>query len=333
MRLNEKIKTVVNSLQGWDDVVNGQTSKILQKCKTTAEAIVEADLDWEAIKRPISIETKKGNFSDCPDRFALTRQDRLFHSPPIFGIVKKKYVPLQNKEAFSFFDGILSLKAATIAAAGSFDEGRIVYILAKLPGTIKVIDKDISEKYLLLSNTHDGKQSVTIKFIPVRIVCTNQLTSTSLDGSTLRVIHSRGVQDRLTSAKNLLGLINTQFDTIESNFKKMIKIKMSSKDVDLYMQKIYNPNAKRSDKNLISATKPSFNNKGLESSKELWVAGKGNDIKGVSGTLWAAYNGVTEYIDHHTKQRTGEAMLKSIWTGAGDLIKRRAYNEAVKLLK
>ena len=316
MKAKEKIKTVVNGLLNWKDVVDNPSSKILQRCKTTADAIVEADLDWEAIKRPISMETKKDSFSGCPDRFALTRQDRLFHSPPIFGIVKKKYTPLQNKDAFSFFDGILHLKAALIAAAGSFDEGRIVYILAKLPGEIKVIDKDISEKYLLLSNTHDGKQSVTIKFIPMRIVCSNQLTSTSLDGSTLRVIHSKGVQDRLTSAKNLLGLINTQFDAIESNFKKMVKIKMTSKEVDQYILKIYNPNAGKKSTGLISTSQPAINNKGIQTSKELWTAGQGNNIKGVSGTLWAAYNGVTEYIDHHTKQRTGEAMLKSIWPRA-----------------
>jgi hypothetical protein len=40
-------------------------------------------------------------------------------------------------------------------------------------------------------------------------------------------------------------------------------------------------------------------------SKRLFETGKGNEINGVAGTLWAAYNGVAEYVDFH-KYKTGD---------------------------
>jgi hypothetical protein len=32
---------------------------------------------------------------------------------------------------------------------------------------------------------------------------------------------------------------------------------------------------------------------------ELYASGQGSDLPGVRGTAWAAYNSVTEWVDHH----------------------------------
>ena len=65
-------------------------------------------------------------------------------------------------------------------------------------------------------------------------------------------------------------------------------------------------------------------------SKRLFETGKGNEINGVAGTLWAAYNGVTEYVDFH-KYKTGDGKwLETVWFGAGDAIKTRAFEAALR---
>ena len=56
--------------------------------------------------------------------------------------------------------------------------------------------------------------------------------------------------------------------------------------------------------------------------------GKGNDCPGVRGTLWAAYNGVTELIDHRRTKQTPDRRLDAVWFGDGDHVKGRALRVA-----
>jgi hypothetical protein len=57
-------------------------------------------------------------------------------------------------------------------------------------------------------------------------------------------------------------------------------------------------------------------------------------IPGVRGTLWAAYNGVTECVDHHHRamNTTDGGRLNSIWFGSGYLVEARAFDAAKGVL-
>src|SRR5205823_4457144 len=127
---------------------------------------------------------------------------------PVFGVVGENYRPLQNVEAFAWFDGIVGEGAAIYHTAGALGAGERVWILAKLPGCIQVADDDISHKYLLLSNSHDGESSVQIRFTPVRVVCANTLGQALREpGSAIRVPHTRDLKERLALARRNLRVI------------------------------------------------------------------------------------------------------------------------------
>ncbi|HEY4417355.1 MAG TPA: DUF932 domain-containing protein [Verrucomicrobiae bacterium] len=87
---------------------------------------------------------------------------------------------------------------------------------------------DITEKYLLLSNSHDGKSSVSIKFTPVRVVCQNTLTLALNDGSAWRVSHHSDIHQKLKQANQMLGLIHERFDDMEQTFQAMSRVKLNS---------------------------------------------------------------------------------------------------------
>ena len=60
--------------------------------------------------------------------------------------------------------------------------------------------------------------------------------------------------------------------------------------------------------------------------------GRGNEQVEIAGTLWAAYNGVIELIDHHQTHANSWQRLDSLWFGDGASIKDVAYREACAML-
>ena len=175
----------------------------LDQPATAQEGIAAAHLDWKVVKLPLFAGSKR---IPVTDRFAVVRRrgDLIQRTDPVLGVVSHEYTPLQNHQAFQFFDPIVGQNAAIYHTAGALGNGQRVWILAQLPGYIRVAGDDITEKYLLLSNSHDGKSSVTIKFTPVRVVCQNTLTLALNGGAAWRVSHHRDIQQKLKQAHAML---------------------------------------------------------------------------------------------------------------------------------
>ena len=70
---------------------------------------------------------------------------------------------------------------------------------------------------------------------------------------------------------------------------------------------------------------------------QLFEHGKGNDDPSVKGTVWTAFNAVTEYVDHYrtarSKDNEREARAKSLLFGSGQAIKQAAWDQALVLAK
>jgi len=296
----------------------------LQKPATSEEAIVEAGLNWEVVKKPVYVKLDKR--FQVKDTFAMVRKDKWQRNEcDILGVVGKNYTPVQNKDAFNFFDSIVGDKKAIYHTAGSLSGGKIIWILAKLPGYIRVINNDISEKYLLLSNSHDGSSMVQIKFTPIRVVCMNTLTVALNKGETLKVKHCKDVKDKLTQASELLGIVNEKYDIIERSFKNMVKVKLNEKKLNEYIKTVFPDPADE----LQYATVD--NNR--EMVRDLFENGLGNNLPGVQGTLWAGYNAVTELIDHKITKQNKDMRTKSIWFGNGYNVKQKAFDVANDKMK
>ena len=56
--------------------------------------------------------------------------------------------------------------------------------------------------------------------------------------------------------------------------------------------------------------------------------GKGNENPAIKGTLWAAYNGVTEYLGTEFG-RTQEGRIDSLWFGQSSNLSQKALELAV----
>jgi len=185
------------------------------------------------------------------------------------------------------------------------------------------VGDDIAEKYLLLSNSHDGTSSVQIKFTPVRVVCQNTLTMALRGGPPVRVVHLKDMRRRLRDAERMLHLVNTRFEEIEKTFQAMAGVQMNQERLSEYVTKVFPDPLDPEDE---QARKRVGQNR--QWAEYFFAQGKGNEEPKVRGTLWAAYNGIAEYIDQRqTKQLPGDR-LDSVWFGEGYYAKARAYRVA-----
>ena len=287
-----------------------------------------ANLDWKVKKQELYLN--QGTCYSRADGWHAVTRPGIGNEPNnvVLGVVSKGYTPLQNSEAFAFFDKIVGKGSAIYHTAGALGKGERIWILAKLPDSIQVVGDDVTDKYLLLSNSHDGSSAVQVKFTPIRVVCNNTLTLALSEGDTIRIPHTRDVKEMLTRAEQTLGIINSGYTTIAETFKAMASFQMNNEQVQAYLAKIF-PFPKNPEDTY--GHRRAYESRTF--AEYLFDQGKGNRMKGVAGTLWAAYNGVTELIDHRDPKRTPDQRLSSIWFGYGCQVKTRAYRVALELLK
>jgi len=167
----------------------------------------------------------------------------------------------------------------------------------------------------------------------VRVVCQNTLELALEEArrtkNIFRLRHSANIKERLTEAKEALGLVNKQFEDFNNIVNVLAKTKVDTKMAEKFF------------KGLGFDTEENENDQAVvDSIVHLFEAGKGNTMKGVKGTLWALVNGVTEYVDHQRGTRKTkafgsieEARLNSAWFGQGRELKNEALEQAVELMR
>lgn len=288
---------------------------------TASAALTLGGLDFRVIKAPIYL----ADGSEIRDNFATIRTDR--SEDNVLGIVGSKYTPLQNSESFGFFDSIVSADEAMYHTVGSLRGGRQVWILAKLPGEIRVIGDDITEKFLLLTNSHDGTSGVQILLTPIRVVCANTLRAALKGGlnTTFNIRHTSSVQAAVRQAADVMGFANQYFREIQEAYQAMATTQVSYEGAVSYLEaclQIDGSDAETStrSKNLLSDATGRLLN------------GRGMDLPGVRGTVWGAYNAATDFVDHR-EYRSADVRLDNAWfNGAGKAIKQRAFDQALALV-
>jgi phage/plasmid-like protein (TIGR03299 family) len=294
---------------------------------TSAEAIKAAGLDWKVRKVPLYAIEGSGT-AHVPQYSAVVPEDR-WGKPdcPVFGIVGKDYHPLQNIEAFEFFDSIVGQKVAMYHTAGALGKGEHVWILAKLPGKIEVTNSDILDKYVLLSTGHDGRTCVRVTLTPVRVVCQNTLTLALRSGEAIaRAYHTSGMDRQLTSARQQVQTLMKGFDTMQSAFRAMAKRKMDANAAKSFVEKVFPLPEDQADRKV-----PAWILEDRANCIHLFYNGLGNADPAVKETLWAAYNGVTEYVDHW-RDRGDRQHMYGVCFGSGFQIKSRAYERALQFV-
>lgn len=303
--------------------------QIVEQAQTSEEAIKLAGLDYDVVKQPVFLQ----DGTQIPSKFATVRQDT---NVP-FGVVGRKYEILQNIEAFDFFDSIIGSKEAIFETAGAIGDGERVFITAKLPDYIKVGngDQDLIEKYLFLTNTHDGSKPVTAAFTPIAIVCENTLNAALSNMSNqITLKHTKNVANKVKEAHKLMGIVNLLSKELNEVFNMMAKKPLVDKQLREIIVKTFASPANLNKLAEESEFSTKFTNV-IDAVMQYALEDSTQQIDTRRGTVFGAYNAVTGYL-HNVKNiddRDSEDHLKSIISGTNALYTQKAFDLCLAEIK
>jgi len=301
---------------------------------TSEEALKLAQLDWEVEKRPIftrgtaEIDGIPVIGEEIDTHQAIFRKQ----DNKLFGVVGAGYEIIQNHEAMSFLDTLTGEGLAMFHTAGSMFEGRRVFVSCKLPDSIQV-GPDQVDKYLVALWGHDGTMAYHIKWTPIRVVCWNTASAAfGIRGGKVQatdcvtIKHTTHWRDKTDEVREILDLTNVYYTRLEECFNKLIATPMNVTEFDGFAKKLYPDEQKK------GQDKPIDRSKTREQLKSNWFDGIGLDHPDVKNTRWAAWNAVTEYIDHDRKYYEGKTggvadiRMNSVIWGQGSQIKKKALD-------
>lgn len=284
---------------------------------TGDEAMKSSGLDWTVGKVPLFALGE-----EVEGHYALVRSS----DAKTLGVVGEGYRVFQNEELVKVIDALIGQGGAHYHTAGSLGGGRMVWFLAKLSGNIRIGKDDITEKYLLFTNSHDGHRAAVLKFTPVRVVCQNTLNlALSTAGESLVIRHTASAEQRIEEAKRTLGFARDFYAKFERTAHQLGTAKYSMKQMSNLAVKLFPAKEDEPSKALTAKRDRVI---------ELFEYGKGHYA--IKGTAWAALNAVAEFADHDIRTRGDddktklEARAKSIWFGSAMALKQRAYDVIVE---
>ncbi len=281
---------------------------IVQEALNAAQAIRAAGQDWVVAKEPVA----RPSGQIVPGEYHTVRVS----DDKVLGRVGANYQVIQNGELFEFFDAVFDRENGTYYhTGGALRGGKVVWLLAKIPGDFYVVKDDKVETYVLLASSHDGSLSLTAKPTSVRVVCANTL-AWALSGQqrSVTVKHTTNYEAQLREAHKVIGLASRNVAVWEQVAKDMAARQLHTYEVRDFMNKLF-PTTK--DK------VPAVTQKRREAVYELFGA-ETNTLAGMKNTAWGLYNAVVEYADYAMPSRKGTDTVYRAWFGSAEALKLRA---------
>ena len=297
--------------------------QIVEGYPTSAEALKHAGLDYMVEKRKLVTYDNQSLLGhpetvyptiQVPHYYATMRTD----TEAVLGVVGKDYQVVQNVDAFSFFDAIVSGDGIQYETAGALGKGERIFITAKLPGYIRVADKDLIQKYLFLTTSHDGYGSITAAFTPVRIVCNNTLHAALKNcANSIKIRHTANAKERLEQAHTVMGISNQLSGQLEALFNQWAKVRMTDPDVKKLIQLAMIPN-KEVLKNVQAGKDDELSTcfkNSCEAVYQYHMTSPAQQTGSTKGTVFGAYNAITGYFQNVRQYKNEEAKIKSLLYG------------------
>ena len=199
----------------------------VQEAPESKDALRLAGLDWKVYQREV--------YTDSGIKIEGYRANVRNTDNKVLGVVTERYKIVQNEEAFSFTDALLG-KGFRYETAGSLQEGKKVWLLARLPKEYIISGEQISP-YLVFSNSHDGSAAVRVAVTPIRVVCNNTLNlALSTAKRSWAMVHTGNIKGKIHEAQETLFMAENYMSKLGKEFEELKRQKLSERQVKEYIE-------------------------------------------------------------------------------------------------
>ena len=203
---------------------------MVQEAPASREALDLAGLNWKVIQK--ALLTADGHL--VPG-FKVNLRDS---DNQVLGVVTDRYRVVQNEDAFAFTDALLG-EGVTYETAGSLQNGRRTWILAKLPQNY-IISGDEITPYLVFMNSHDGTGAIKAAMTPIRVVCQNTLNlALKTAKRTWSADHVGDIQGKMEDARYTLLYADQYMKELGKAIDALRRIKLSDRQVQEYIDALF----------------------------------------------------------------------------------------------
>ena len=203
---------------------------MVEKAPTSEAALELAGLDWQVVQKKLVTD---GGIEVPGFKANLRETDN-----QVLGVVSDRYKVVQNADAFSFTDALLG-EGVTYETAGSLQNGRRTWILAKLP-TRYIISGDEITPYLVFMNSHDGSGSIKAAMTPIRVVCQNTLNlALSTAKRCWSTNHVGDIKGKMEDARYTLLYADQYMAELGRTIDQMNQQKLSDRQVMEYIDSLF----------------------------------------------------------------------------------------------
>lgn len=341
----------------------------VSECKNAKDALTLSGCEWETDLVPIQVVSGP---LITTHKATIRSNDKQF-----LGVVPADYKILQNHELFDFLDSCVANGQAMFSTAGSLDSGRRIFCSCKLPNIYEVVPGVEILPYFLAINAHDGSLACRVFPTEVNTVCWNtstqalqneRLREKNKTSRGLTVKHTANMHSRLDRGRIVIQQLMQEYDAYVANARRMVEKKLNQKAARQYFDSIFpdpsQDRVKAPTKKELIALAQSLAEKGkfditlidqianyvepsdvkerhykerLDSLFGIFSSSRCTVPVSIKGSVWAAYNSVTEYIDHRSNTRNtigsnkAETRFNALLFGPKATIKQTAWESALSL--
>jgi len=281
---------------------------VLDNPLTAEEAVEAANMGFEVKKYPNQVVVGD-DIIKHEDSFSVVREDL---KTVLASKVGTNYTPLQNMEAFNFFDEFTQTGEAIYQSGGVLGGGERTWLLAKIPDNWAIRGKEGEEidRFVVLANSFDGKSSVKIATTNVRVVCSNTLNlALESTKNMVNIPHTPNIKQQVAAAKSAMGMFDQLKQELNTIFGNMSGMQLKGNDVESLLAGIF-PVKEETEEKGLKTKMHTYRDEVKEIFESSDIAGQQTEL--TRGTAYGLYQATTYWESHVKEYSNAETKMKKL---------------------